>query len=56
MDGSREIQSTPGLVAGPKPVASIHGGKLTALDRFGTPVWIAVGISIIGLAVFAVLG
>jgi hypothetical protein len=30
--------------------------KVSVLDRFGTPLWIAVGISIIGLAVLAALG
>jgi hypothetical protein len=53
MDGSHDIQHTPGLVAGPKPTASIGGGKVSVLDRFGTPLWIAIGISIIALAVLA---
>lgn len=54
MDGSRDIQHT-GLVAGPKPAAPAAGAKLSPLDRFGTPLWIAVGLSIVGLAIFAVV-
>lgn len=53
MDGSHDIQHSPGLVAGPKPVASATGSRLGVLDRFGTPLWIAVGISIIALAALA---
>jgi hypothetical protein len=56
MSASHEIQHTSGLVAGPKPVASVGGAKLSALDRFGTPLWIAIGISIVALAVLAAFG
>jgi hypothetical protein len=54
MTASHDITESSGLVAGPKPVASTaHGSKLGVLDRFGTPLWIAIGISIIALAVLA---
>jgi len=56
MSESSNIQHTSGLVAGPKPITPAAGTKLNTLDRFGTPLWIAVGISIVGLAVFAVMG
>ena len=56
MDGSHDIQHNPGLVAGPKPVAPGAGGKASALDRFGTPLWIAIGISVVALAVMAAVG
>lgn len=56
MDGSHDIQHSPGLVAGPKPVAPGAGSKVSALDRFGTPLWIAVGISIVALAAMAAFG
>jgi hypothetical protein len=55
MDGSHDIQHSPGLVAGPKPVAAA-GSKVSALDRFGTPLWIAIGISVVALAVMAAFG
>jgi len=54
MSTSHDISQTSDLVAGPKPAASVAtGGKLGVLDRFGTPLWIAIGISIIALAVLA---
>jgi hypothetical protein len=57
MTTSQDISHTSGLVAGPKPTVSGAGArKLSVLDRFGTPLWIAVGISIIGLAILAALG
>ncbi|HEY3147881.1 MAG TPA: hypothetical protein VGJ75_16105 [Dongiaceae bacterium] len=55
MTASHDIPTTSDLVAGPKPVAS-NGVKMSALDRFGTPLWIAVGISVVALAVLAALG
>jgi hypothetical protein len=57
MTTSHDFPHTSGLVAGPKPMVSgASVRKLSVLDRFGTPLWIAVGISIIGLAVLAALG
>lgn len=53
MSTSHDMSPASGLVAGPKPVASAAGGKVGVLDRFGTPLWIAIGISIIALAVLA---
>lgn len=54
MTASNDIPHSSGLVAGPKPIASGAGaGKLGVLDRFGTPLWIAIGISVIALAVLA---
>jgi len=48
------MSQTSDLVAGPKPAApAAAGSKLSVLDRFGTPLWIAIGISIIALAVLA---
>jgi hypothetical protein len=37
-------------------VSGVSARKLSVLDRFGTPLWIAVGLSIIGLAILAALG
>ena len=56
MTASHDLQHTSDLVAGPKPVASAAGAKVSALDRFGTPLWIAIGISIVALAVLAAFG
>ena len=54
MTASHDIPHDSGLVAGPKPVVSaIRASKHSALERFSTPLWIAVGISIIALAVLA---
>jgi len=54
MSTSHDISQASDLVAGPKPAASVAtGSKLGVLDRFGTPLWIAIGISIIALAVLA---
>ena len=54
MTAGHDIPHDSGLVAGPKPVvsaarASSHG----MLERFSTPLWIFIGISIIALAVLA---
>jgi hypothetical protein len=56
MTASHDVQHTSGMVAGPKPVASAAGAKISPLDRFGTPLWIAAGISIVALAVLAAFG
>lgn len=56
MTASHDVQHTSDLVAGPKPVASAGGARVSPLDRFGTPLWIAAGISIVALAVLAALG
>jgi hypothetical protein len=57
MTTSHDISHTSGLVAGPKPsISGASARKLSVLDRFGTPLWIAVGLSIIGLAILAALG
>jgi hypothetical protein len=54
MTASHDIPHDSGLVAGPKPVVSAaRASKHSVLDRFGTPLWIAIGISIIALAVLA---
>jgi hypothetical protein len=55
MTASHDIPTSSDLVAGPRPVASAAGAKVGALDRFGTPLWIAVGLSVIALAVFAAI-
>jgi len=56
MSASHDIPSSPDLVAGPRPTAPAAGAKVGTLDRFGTPLWIAVGLSVIALAVFAAIG
>ena len=56
MTATHDLQHTPELVAGPKPVASAAGAKVSTLDRFGTPLWIAIGISIVALATLAAFG
>lgn len=44
------------LVAGPKPVLSAaRDRKLSIFDRFSTPLWIAIGISVVALAILAAL-
>ena len=54
MTASHDIPHDSGLVAGPKPVVTaVRASKHSALERFSTPLWIAVGISIITLAVLA---
>ena len=54
MTASHDIPHDSGLVAGPKPVVSaVRASKPSVLDRFSTPLWIAIGISIIALAVLA---
>lgn len=54
MTASHDISSSSDLVAGPKPVVSAaRASRPGVLDRFSTPLWIAVGISIITLAVLA---
>ena len=54
MTASHDIPHDSGLVAGPKPVVSAaRPSKHGILDRFGTPLWIAIGISIVALAVLA---
>jgi hypothetical protein len=50
---SRDSQRMPDLIAGPKPVAPAASAKLSAMERFGTPLWIAVGLLVIGLAIVA---
>jgi hypothetical protein len=51
MTASNDISHGSDLVAGPKPMASgASAGKVSVLDRFGTPLWIAIGISVIALA------
>jgi hypothetical protein len=54
MTASHDIPHDSGLVAGPKPVVSAaRATKHSPLERFSTPLWIAIGISIIALAVLA---
>lgn len=54
MTASHDIPHESGLVAGPKPVVSAaRASKHSPLERFSTPLWIAIGISIIALAVLA---
>jgi hypothetical protein len=54
MTASHDIPHDSGLVAGPKPVVSAaRASKHSVLDRFSTPLWIAIGISIIALAVLS---
>ncbi len=54
MTASHDISHDSGLVAGPKPVVSAaRVSKHSVLDRFSTPLWIAVGISVIALAALA---
>ena len=54
MTASHDIPHDSGLVAGPKPIVSaVRASRHSVLDRFSTPLWIAIGISIIALAVLA---
>ena len=54
MTTSHDIPHDSGLVAGPKPVVSaVRASRHGVLERFSTPLWIAIGISIIALAVLA---
>ena len=54
MSTSHDIPHDSGLVAGPKPVVSAaRASRHSVFDRFSTPLWIAIGISIIALAVLA---
>ena len=51
MTAGHDISQRSDLVAGPKPVASVvAGSRVGILDRFSTPLWIAIGISVIALA------
>lgn len=50
---SRDSQHTTDLIAGPKPAAPAASAKLGPVERFGTPLWIAVGLLVIGLAIVA---
>jgi hypothetical protein len=51
MTAGHDIPHTSDLVAGPKPVVSTpRGSKVNVLDRISTPLWIAVGISVVALA------
>jgi hypothetical protein len=57
MTAGHDIPHGSDLVAGPKPVLSAaRDSKLSIFDRFSTPLWIAVGISVIVLALLAALG
>jgi hypothetical protein len=56
MTASHDMPTSSDLVAGPRPATSAAGTKVGALDRFGTPLWIAVGLLVIALAVFAAIG
>lgn len=54
MTAGHDIPHDSGLVAGPKPVVSAaRASEPSVLDRFSTPLWIAIGISIIALAALA---
>ena len=53
MTTGSDTPRTSDLTAGPKPVAPAASEQLSAMDRFGTPVWIAAGILVVGLAVVA---
>ena len=54
MTASHDISHESGLVAGPKPVVSAaRASKHSVLERFSTPLWISIGISIVALAVLA---
>jgi hypothetical protein len=56
MTAGHDIPHNSELVAGPKPVLSAaRGSKLSVFDRFSTPLWIAIGLSVIALAVLAAL-
>jgi hypothetical protein len=54
MTTGHDIAHDSGLVAGPKPIVSAtRASQHSVLERFSTPLWIAIGISIIALAVLA---
>ena len=54
MTASHDISHDSGLVAGPNPRESAsRASKHSQFERFSTPLTIAVGISIIALAVLA---
>jgi hypothetical protein len=54
MTASHDIPHDSGLVAGPKPVVSAaRASKHSVIERFSTPLWISIGLSIIALAVIA---
>jgi hypothetical protein len=56
MTASHDISHSTELVAGPKPVVSAaRSSKPGLLDRFSTPLWIAVGLSVIALAILAAI-
>ncbi|WP_162917642.1 hypothetical protein [Dongia deserti] len=57
MTASHDIPHTSDLVAGPKPAMSAaRASKPSVFDRFSTPLWIAIGISVIALAALAAFG
>lgn len=57
MTAGHNIPHVSDLVAGPKPVLSAaRGSKSSVLDRFSTPLWIAIGILVIALAGLAAFG
>jgi hypothetical protein len=52
MTASHDVSHESGLVAGPKPVVSAaRASRPGILDRLSTPLWIAIGLSVIALAV-----
>ena len=54
MTASHDIPHASDLVAGPKPVLSAaRNSQPGVFDRFSTPLWIAIGISVIALAALA---
>jgi hypothetical protein len=54
MTASHDIPHTSDLVAGPKPaVSAARNSQPGVFDRFSTPLWIAIGISVIALAALA---
>jgi hypothetical protein len=56
MTASHDIPHSSELVAGPKPVLSAgRNSKPSIFDRFSTPLWIAIGISVVALAVLVAL-
>jgi hypothetical protein len=53
MTASHDIRTNPDCCR-PKPVVSAaRPSKHSVLERFSTPLWISIGISIIALAVLA---
>ena len=54
MTAGHDIPHGSEFVAGPKPVLSAaRNSKPSVFDRFSTPLWIAIGISVIALAMLA---